>query len=240
VPVPGAAAIRRRRERAPPRPARAGRRRARPLRPGRDRSAPPAWRVWRARARRVRRAALRLRALAPCLYERAAGVAVRPAVLRVALLAELPRARDALRPRRRRGARARSTTTHNAALTRGAVTGPTPAALRETYRGRGMARFFPRDVLLAARLIAAVGGLGVPTPVPQIFGEAMVVILVLIILSATVDHYRGEQRTGARALRLARSLQRVATDIGQETAPEGLFRSIARNALLLVDAHHAT
>jgi diguanylate cyclase (GGDEF)-like protein len=82
--------------------------------------------------------------------------------------------------------------------------------------------------------------LGIPTPVPQIFGEAMVVVLVLFILSATIAHYRSEQRTGARALRLARSLQRVATEIGQETAPEALFRSIARNALLLVDAHHAT
>src|SRR6266508_1506649 len=83
-------------------------------------------------------------------------------------------------------------------------------------------------------------GLGTPTPVPQIIGETMVVILVLIILSATVAHYRAEQNSGARALRLARSLQRVATEIGQETTPEGLFRSIARNALLLVDAHHAT
>src|SRR6267378_3567148 len=98
----------------------------------------------------------------------------------------------------------------------------------------------------AAYLVGRIGqeivrvGLGIPTPIPQIFGETMVVILVLIILSATIAHYRDEQRTGARALRLARSLQRVATDIGQETAPEGLFRSIARNALLLVDAHHAT
>ena len=98
----------------------------------------------------------------------------------------------------------------------------------------------------AAYLIGRVGqevvrvGLGMPTPVSQIVGETTVVILVLIILSATVAHYRGEQRTGARALRFARSLQRVATDIGQETTPEGLFRSIARNALLLVDAHHAT
>ena len=98
----------------------------------------------------------------------------------------------------------------------------------------------------AAYLVGRIGqeivrvDLGIPTPIPQIFGETMVVILVLIILSATVAHYRDEQRTGARALRLARSLQRVATDIGQETAPEGLFRSIARNALLLVDAHHAT
>jgi hypothetical protein len=98
----------------------------------------------------------------------------------------------------------------------------------------------------AAYLVGRVGQeifrviLGIPTPVPQIFGEAMVVILVLIILSATVAHYRDEQRSGARALRLARSLQRIATEIGQETASEGLFRSIARNALLLVDAHQAT
>jgi len=98
----------------------------------------------------------------------------------------------------------------------------------------------------AAYLIGRIGQeivrvrLGIPTPIPQIVGETMVVILVLIILSATVAHYHGEQRSGARALRLARSLQRVATEIGQETAPEALFRSIARNALLLVDAHHAT
>jgi diguanylate cyclase (GGDEF)-like protein/putative nucleotidyltransferase with HDIG domain len=98
----------------------------------------------------------------------------------------------------------------------------------------------------AAYLVGRIGQeivrvvLGIPTPIAQVFGEAMVVILVLIILSATVAHYRGEQRSGARALRLARSLQRVATEIGQETASEALFRSIARNALLLVDAHHAT
>src|SRR6266540_6260982 len=98
----------------------------------------------------------------------------------------------------------------------------------------------------AAYLVGRIGqevvrvGLGIPTPIPHIFGETMVVVLVLIILSATVAHYRAEQRSGARALRLARSLQRVAGDIGQEPTPEGLFRSIARNALLLVDEHHAT
>jgi diguanylate cyclase (GGDEF)-like protein/putative nucleotidyltransferase with HDIG domain len=98
----------------------------------------------------------------------------------------------------------------------------------------------------AAYLVGRIGQeivrvvLGIPTPIPNVFGEALVVILVLIILSATVAHYRGEQLSGARALRLARSLQRVATEIGQETASEALFKSIARNALLLVDAHHAT
>ena len=98
----------------------------------------------------------------------------------------------------------------------------------------------------AAYLVGRIGqeifrvALGIPTPIPQVFGETMVVILVLVILSATVAHYRGEQRSGARALRLARSLQRVATEIGQETASDALFKSIARNALLLVDAHHAT
>jgi diguanylate cyclase (GGDEF)-like protein/putative nucleotidyltransferase with HDIG domain len=98
----------------------------------------------------------------------------------------------------------------------------------------------------AAYLVGRIGQetvrvvIGIPTPIPQIVGEGIVVILVLLILSATVAHYRGEQMSGARALRLARSLQRVATEIGQETASEALFKSIARNALLLVDAHHAT
>src|SRR6185436_19060317 len=280
------------------------------------------------------------------------GVAVRAALLRVAIAPELPRARDALHLHRRRGARAGSTTTHNA-LGPLPATVPIPIARPGGQQWSRMRHFFPRDVLLAARLLAVAGALvwiliggqatlpvayialgfivatsvlvwrddirrggipvplsetpavvvvgdlcaaslwmiasapnersvafvvvvaigalamyrlgrsgitataaaylvgrigqetvrvalGIPTPIPQIFSETVVVLLVLVILSATVAHYRGEQRSGARALRLARSLQRVATDIGQETTPEGLFRSIARNALLLVDAHHAT
>src|SRR5258705_6216083 len=67
----------------------------------------------------------------------------------------------------------------------------------------------------AAYLVGRIGqeivrvSLGIPTPIPQIFGETMVVVLVLVILSATVAHYPGQQRSGARALRLARSLRTV-------------------------------
>ncbi len=82
--------------------------------------------------------------------------------------------------------------------------------------------------------------LGTPTPLTQIVAEGIVVGLVLIILSATVGHYRAEQIRGARALRLARSLERVASALGEVTDPEPLLRTIAGSALLLVDAEHAT
>ena len=82
--------------------------------------------------------------------------------------------------------------------------------------------------------------LGIATPLPQLVAEVVVVSLVLIILSATVGHYRAEQLQGARALRLARSLERIATEMGQVIDPEPLFATIAGSALLLVDADHAT
>src|SRR5205814_826328 len=82
--------------------------------------------------------------------------------------------------------------------------------------------------------------LGIPTPVPQLIAEAVVVGLVLIILSATVGHYRAEQQRGARALRLARSLERIASEVGDLIDPDPLFRTIAGSALALVDAQHAT
>jgi diguanylate cyclase (GGDEF)-like protein/putative nucleotidyltransferase with HDIG domain len=82
--------------------------------------------------------------------------------------------------------------------------------------------------------------LGMATPVAQLVAEAIVVSLVLIILSATVGHYSSEQQRGARALRLARSLERIATELGEVIDPEPLFRTIAASALLLVDADHAT
>src|SRR5438445_2465725 len=81
---------------------------------------------------------------------------------------------------------------------------------------------------------------GEPTPVPQLVAEVIVVGLALLIVSATVESYRAEQTRAERALRLSRSLERVATEIASETEPMALFRSIARSALLLADAHHAT
>ncbi|HEV8468588.1 MAG TPA: GAF domain-containing protein [Candidatus Limnocylindria bacterium] len=82
--------------------------------------------------------------------------------------------------------------------------------------------------------------MGESTPVPQLVAEVIVVGLAVLIVSATVDSYRAEQARAARALRLGRSLERVATEIASETEPMALFRSIARSALLLADAHHAT
>src|SRR5256886_17509447 len=81
--------------------------------------------------------------------------------------------------------------------------------------------------------------LGEPTPVPQLVAEVIVVGLAVLIVSATVESYRAEQTRAERALRLSRSLERVATEIASETEPMALFRSIARSPLLLADAHHA-
>ncbi len=82
--------------------------------------------------------------------------------------------------------------------------------------------------------------MGEPTPVPQFFAEVVVVAISLLILSATVDSYRAEQARAEKALRLGKSLERLAAEIASETEPMALFRTIARSALLLADAHHAT
>ena len=79
-----------------------------------------------------------------------------------------------------------------------------------------------------------------PTPVPQLVAEVLVVGLAVLILSATVDSYREEQARAEKALRLGRTLERLATEIASETEPMSLFRAIARSALLLANAHHAT
>src|SRR5438445_5686300 len=82
--------------------------------------------------------------------------------------------------------------------------------------------------------------IGEPTPVPQLVAEGIVVSLAVLIVSATVDSYRAEQSRAEKALRLGRTLERLATEIASETEPGALFRTIARSARLLVDAHHAT
>ncbi|MDQ2913659.1 MAG: GAF domain-containing protein [Chloroflexota bacterium] len=79
-----------------------------------------------------------------------------------------------------------------------------------------------------------------PTPVPQFFAEVVVVGVAVVILSATVDSYRAEKARADKALRLGKSLERLATEIASETEPMALFRTIARSALLLANAHHAT
>jgi len=81
---------------------------------------------------------------------------------------------------------------------------------------------------------------GEPTPIAQFFAEVVVVAIAVLILSATVDSYRAEQARGEKALRLGRTLERLATEIASETEPMALFRTIARSALLLANAQHAT
>jgi len=82
--------------------------------------------------------------------------------------------------------------------------------------------------------------LGEPTPTPQLVAEVFVVSIAVLILSATVDSYREEQARAEKALRLGKSLERLATEIASETEPKALFRTIARSALLLANADHAT
>jgi diguanylate cyclase (GGDEF)-like protein/putative nucleotidyltransferase with HDIG domain len=81
---------------------------------------------------------------------------------------------------------------------------------------------------------------GDPTPVPQLIAEVVVVDLAILIVSATVDSYRAQHTRAENALRLGRSLERLATEIASETEPMALYRTIARSALQLTDADHAT
>ena len=81
---------------------------------------------------------------------------------------------------------------------------------------------------------------GDPTPVSQVIAEVFVVTISVLILSATVDSYRAEQTRAENALRRGKSLERLAAEIASETEPMALFHTVARSALLLANAHHAT
>src|SRR5204862_6100196 len=95
---------------------------------------------------------------------------------------------------------------------------------------------------LAARLgMEAIRvALGEPTPVPQLVAEVIVVSLAVLIVSATADSYSAEQTRAENALRRGNNLERLAAEIASETEPMALFHTIARSALLLANAHHAT
>jgi diguanylate cyclase (GGDEF)-like protein/putative nucleotidyltransferase with HDIG domain len=82
--------------------------------------------------------------------------------------------------------------------------------------------------------------IGEPTPVPQVVAEVFVVGIAVFILSATVDSYRAEQTRAENALRRGTSLERLAAEIASETEPTALFQTIARSALLVANAQHAT
>ena len=82
--------------------------------------------------------------------------------------------------------------------------------------------------------------IGEPTPVSQVIAEIFVVGIVVLILSATVDSYNAEQSRAENALLRSKSLERLAADIVSETEPMALFHTMARSALLLANAEHAT
>jgi diguanylate cyclase (GGDEF)-like protein/putative nucleotidyltransferase with HDIG domain len=82
--------------------------------------------------------------------------------------------------------------------------------------------------------------IGEPTPISQVIAEVFVVGIVVVILSATVDSYHAEQSRAENALRRGKSLERLAADIAAETEPMALFQTIARSAVLLANAEHAT
>jgi diguanylate cyclase (GGDEF)-like protein/putative nucleotidyltransferase with HDIG domain len=81
---------------------------------------------------------------------------------------------------------------------------------------------------------------GDPTPVAQVIAEVFVTTIAVLILAATVDSYRAEQTRAELALRRGRSLERLAAKIASETEPLALFDTIARSAVQLANAHHAT
>src|SRR5438093_886820 len=104
-----------------------------------------------------------------------------------------------------------------------------------------MRGIFPRDPLLVGRFGACVGRLAwLSLGGQELVAEVFVVGIAVLILSATVDSYREEQARAEKALRRGKSLERLAAEIASETEPKALFRTIARSALLLADAHHAT
>ena len=111
-----------------------------------------------------------------------------------------------------------------------------------------MFRFGRRGVLYTgvAFLIGRVAqeivriGIGQPTPLSPLLSEIIVATLLLVIQSSIVSHFQNEKERADRSLRLARSLERIAHEIAEETSNDALLRLIARSALLLVDAQHAT
>ncbi len=79
----------------------------------------------------------------------------------------------------------------------------------------------------------------VPTPVPTLIGDSIVVTIALVILAATVDVHMREQGRARRATERARSLERVALDIGMLDDPEAVLRSLPRIVRSLVEVDYA-
>ena len=80
---------------------------------------------------------------------------------------------------------------------------------------------------------------GAPTPVSTIIGDSIVVTVAVVILAATVDIHLREQGRARRALERARSLERVALDIGVHADPDAVLRSLPRTVRALITVDHA-
>ncbi len=80
---------------------------------------------------------------------------------------------------------------------------------------------------------------GVPTPVPTIIGDSIVVTIAVVILAGTVDVHLREQRRARRGIERAQSLERVAIDIGRHDDPEAVLRSLPRTVRSVVEVDHA-
>ena len=101
--------------------------------------------------------------------------------------------------------------------------------------------------LAASAFVIAVAGqqlvlfsLGLRFDPPSVFRLVVVVGLVLLVIDVVAAAYRAEQERGARALRRARLLEQVATEVDAETDADLVLGSIPRHALELVQADHAT
>jgi len=80
---------------------------------------------------------------------------------------------------------------------------------------------------------------GTPTPVATLAGDSIVVTIAVVILAATVDLHLREQRRARSALERARSLERVALDIGMHDDPHAVVRSLPRIVRSVVDIDYA-
>ena len=80
--------------------------------------------------------------------------------------------------------------------------------------------------------------LGAPTPPQQVISESALVLIIIVVLAATVDAHLREQARTRRALERARSLERVALDIGMQDEPEEVLRSLPPLVRSLVDADY--
>lgn len=80
---------------------------------------------------------------------------------------------------------------------------------------------------------------GIPTPTASLVSDTVLVGIALAVLFVSADaHHRAEARSRYALVR-ARSLERVALDIGGEGDPDLVLRSLPRTVRSVVDVDHA-